>query len=230
LDHAPDSWSNSFNGRVAWGSTRLVRLTAAAQDTHLNLVEQIGGFTDEKRVGLEAETDRAKYVRLRASADYSKMELLNVSGNTQTRLKSFSLQADQRHYTVTYNNSFVDGAGALFPSGLIDRTFLVVPLPVNALLGTPLLNRSTHTQSVSFLGRPRRRLDVRVAWRLEDTNLASSEQSFNVLQADALYRLGRFTVEGGYSRNLNNVTVVTGPSGTRLAIWYFRIGRDFRIF
>jgi hypothetical protein len=230
LDHAPDSWSNSFNGRVAWGSTRLVRLTAAAQDTHLNLVEQIGGFTDEKRVGVDAETDRFKYFRLRASAEYSNMELLNISGNTHTKMKSWSLQADQRRFTVTYNRAAVDGAGALFPDGLIDRTFLVVPLPINALLATPLLDRSTQTQTVTFIGRPRRRLDVRVAWRQEDTRLLSSEQTFNVLQADALYHLGRFTVEGGYSRNLNNVTVITGPSGTRLAIWYFRIGRDFKIF
>lgn len=230
LEHAPDSWSNSFNGRVAWGNTRYVRLTAAGQNTHLNLVEQIGGFTDEKRVGLEAETDRAKFVRLRASADYTNVELLNISGNTHTRVKTFSFQADQRRFTLTYNRSFMDGAGALFPDGLIDRTFLVVPLPINALLATPLLNRTTRTQSVSFLGRPRRRLEVLAVWRQEDTQLVNSEQTFDVLQANARYHLGKFTLEGGYSRNLNDVTVVTGPSGTRLAIWYFRIGRDFKVF
>ena len=230
LDHAPDSWSNSFNGRVVWGSARRVRLTAAANNTHLNLVEQIGGFTDEKHVGLEAETDRFRYFRLRSSADYSNVELLNVSGNTRTKMTSFSLQADQRRFTVTFNRSFIDGAGAIFPDGLIDRTFLVVPLPINALLATPLLNRATHTQTVSFIGRPRRRLDVTVLWRKEDTRLLNSEQTFNVLQSNARYHLGKFSVEGGYSRNINDVTVVTGPSGTRLAIWYFRIGRDFKVF
>ena len=106
----------------------------------------------------------------------------------------------------------------------------MVPLPINALLATPLLNRTTHTQTVSLIGRPRRRLDVAVAWRKEDTRLVNSEQTFNILQADARYRLGKFSLEGGYSRNINDVTVVTGPSGTRLALWYFRIGRDFRVF
>ncbi|MBZ5532844.1 MAG: hypothetical protein LAO20_15550 [Acidobacteriia bacterium] len=230
LDHAPDSWSNSFNGRVGWGDARYVRLTAAAQDTHLNLVEQIGGFTDEKRLGMEVETHRIKFFRLRSSAEYSNVELLNISGNTRTKMTSFSLQADQRRFTVAFNKSFMDGAGALFPDGLIDRTFLVVPLPINALLATPLLNRTTHTQTVSLIGRPRRRLDVAVAWRKEDTRLVNSEQTFNILQADARYRLGKFSLEGGYSRNINDVTVVTGPSGTRLALWYFRIGRDFRVF
>jgi len=230
LDHAPDSWSNSFNGRVSWGDARYVRVTTFGQDTHLNLVEQIGGFTDEKRIGMEAETHRLKYFRLRANADYSNMDLLNISGNTHTKMTSFSLQADQRRYTVTFNRSFMDGAGALFPEGLIDRTFLVVPLPINALLATPLLNRSTHTTSVGLIARPRRRLEVSAVWRSEDTQLTNSKQTFNIVQADARYGLGKFTLEGGYSRNLNDVTVITGPSGTRLAIWYFRIGRDFRIF
>jgi hypothetical protein len=93
-----------------------------------------------------------------------------------------------------------------------------------------LLNRSTHTTSVGLIARPRRRLEVSAVWRSEDTQLTNSKQTFNIVQADARYGLGKFTLEGGYSRNLNDVTVITGPSGTRLAIWYFRIGRDFRIF
>jgi hypothetical protein len=230
LDKAPNSWSNSFNGRASWGDSRYLRLTAFGQNTHLNLVEQIGGFTDEKRVGMEAETHRVKFFRLRAAADYSNVELLNVSGDTRTKMTSYSLQADQRRFSLTFNSSFMDGAGALFPDGLIDRTFLVVPLPINVLLATPLLNRTTHTKTFGLIGRPRRRLDVAVLWRTEDTKLVNSEQTFNVLQADARYHLGKFSLEGGYSRNLNDVTVVTGLSGTRLAIWYFRIGRDFRVF
>jgi hypothetical protein len=130
---------------------------------------------------------------------------------------------------VAYTNTFLDGAGALVPLGLIDHQFLVVPLPIGQLVATPLLNRNTHAQSVSFLGRPRRRLEVRLAWRTEDTVLAASEETFNVLQADARYRLGKFTVEGGYGRNLNDVTIITGVNGTRLALWYFRIGRDFKL-
>jgi hypothetical protein len=118
----------------------------------------------------------------------------------------------------------------LFPLGLLDHQFLVIPLPIGQLLATPLLNRTTHAQTVSLLGRPRRRLEVSAAWRTEDTVLAASEQTFNVLQTDARYHLGKFTVEGGYSRNLNDVTFITGISGTRLAIWYFRIGRDFKLF
>jgi hypothetical protein len=97
------------------------------------------------------------------------------------------------------------------------------------LLATPLLDRTTRSKGVMFLGRPRRHLEVAVNWRAEDTQLPESDQTYEVLQADARYHIGKFTLEGGYSRNLNEVTVITGLNGNRLAIWYFRIGRDFKI-
>jgi hypothetical protein len=229
LDQTPNSWSNSFMGRVAWGDAHNLRVAASVQDNHLNLVEQIGGFTNETRIGFEAETHRIRSLRLRVSAEDSQVDLLNVSGNTRSKMVTYSASADHRLFTVAYTNTFLDGAGALFPLGLIDHQFLVVPLPIGQLVATPLLNRTTHAQSVSFLGRPRRRLEVSLAWRTEDTVLAASEETFNVLQADARYRLGKFTVEGGYGRNLNDVTIITGVNGTRLALWYFRIGRDFKL-
>ncbi len=230
LDRSPDSWSNSFHARVGWGNVRYLRVAASAQDSRLNLVEQIGGFTDEKRGALELESHRLKYFRLRTGASYSQMELLNLSGNTRSKIVTYSFQAEHRKFVIAAATSFMDGAGALFPAGLIDRQFLVVPLPIVQLLATPLLNRTTRTESVSLIARPRRRLDATISWRKEDTRLIDSAQAFNVLQADGRYRLGKFSLEGGYSRNLNNVTVITGLSGTRLAVWYFRIGRDFRIF
>lgn len=230
LDRTPNSWSNSFIGRVGWGDVRRVRLVGSAQDTHLNLVTQIGGFSDEKRVGLTAETHRVKYFRLHAGGDYSQVELLNSSGNTHSKMVIYSAAADHRLFTLSYTNSFMDGAGALFPLGLVDHQFLVIPLPLSQLVATPLLNRTAHAQTVTFLGRPRRRLEASVAWRTEDTVLVASEQTYNVLQADARYHIGKFTLEGGYSRNLNDVTIVTGVTGTRLAIWYLRIGRDFKVF
>lgn len=230
LENKPNSWSNSFIGRVGWGDARFLHLVASAQDTHLNLVEQIGGFSDEKRVALEAETHRVKYFRLHGGADYSQVELLNSSGDTRNRMLTYSAAADHRLFTLAYANSFLDGAGALFPLGLLDHQFLVIPLPIGQLIATPLLNRSTHLQTITFLGRPRRGLEASITWRSEDTVLAASEQTFNVLQADTRYHIGKFTVEGGYSRNLNDVTFITGLTGTRLAIWYFRIGRDFKVF
>jgi hypothetical protein len=229
LDHTPDSWSNSFSGRLGWGNVQRVHLTAIAQDTRLNLVEQIGGFTDEKRVGLEAETHVIRNYRFRASGEYAEVDLLNVSGDTRSKIVSYSAQADHRLFSLWATVSLLDGAGALFPDGLIDRQFVVVPLPVSQLLGTPLLNRNTHSRSLGLTGRPRRNFDFSMAWRTEDTTLATSRQKFNILQADGRYRLGKFSVEGGYSRNLNDVTNITGLTGNRLAIWYFRIGRDFRI-
>ena len=229
LDRAPNSWSNSFTGRLGWGNAQRVRLTAVAQDTHLNLVEQIGGFTDEKRFGLEAETHRVKNFRFRLSGEYSEVDLLNLSGDTRSKNVLYSAQADHRRFTLWFTASFLDGAGALFPDGLIDRQFLVVPLPVGQLLATPLLNRTTEAKSAGLIGRLRRNLDLMLTWRTEDVKLMASRQEFNVLQGDARYRLGKFSLEGGYSRNLNDVTNITGLSGNRLAVWYFRIGRDFRI-
>ena len=230
LENSPNSWSNSFTGRVGWGNVQLARLTAVAQDTRLNLVEQIGGFTDDKRIGLEVETRHFRTFHLRASGEYSNVDLLNVSGDTRSKNVSYSLQADHRLFSLWWTTSFLDGAGALFPEGLIDRTFLVVPLPISQLLATPLLNRTTHSRTVGLIGRPRRNLDVTATWRVEDTQLAVTRQKFNIVQGDARYRLGKFSLEGGYSRNLNDVINVTGVNGNLLAIWYFRIGRDFKVF
>lgn len=229
LDNSPNSWSNSFSGRAGWGDVRWARLTAYGQITRLNLVEQIGGFTDEKRIGMEAETHRVRYFRLRATGEYSQIALLNLSGDTRTKNRLFSLQADQRRFSLVYTHAAMDGAGAIFPLGLIDRQFLVVPLPVSELIATPLLNRSTTSNSVNLIARPRRRLDAMVTWRVEDTQLATFRQKFNILQADARYHLGKVSLEGGYSRNLNELAAITGLGSTRLSIWYFRIGRDFRI-
>jgi hypothetical protein len=144
-------------------------------------------------------------------------------------MATYSLQAEHRLFTVVFSSSSMKGAGALFPVGLLDPQFLVVPLPISQLLATPLLDRTTHSKGVTFIGRLRRRLEVAASWRKEDTLLEESDQSYDVLQADARYRLGKFTLEGGYSRNINEVTSVTGLNGNRLAIWYFRIGRDFKI-
>jgi len=229
LDNTPNSWSNSFTGRIAWGNVQRLHVTALAQDTRLNLVEQIGGFTDEKRVGVELETHRLKRLRFRLTGDYSQIDLLNLSGDTRSKNVLYSAQADHRLFSLWFSLSHLDGAGALFPDGLIDRQFLVVPLPVSQLLNTPLLNRTTDAKSAGVIGRPRRNLDLLLTWRAEDVTLVSSRQEFKVLQGDARYRLGRFSLEGGYSRNLNDVTNITGLSGNRLAVWYFRIGRDFKI-
>jgi hypothetical protein len=229
LNNTPDSWSNSFTGRVGWGNVQRVRLTAVAQDTRLNLVEQIGGFTDEKRASLEAETHIIKNFRFRLNGEYSNVDLLNVSGDTRSKNVLYSAQVDHRRFSVWYSASFMDGAGALFPEGLIDRNFLVVPLPISQLLATPLLNRTTDARTAGLIGRFRRNLDLMVIYRTEDVKLLSSEQKFKVLQGDARYRIGKVTVEGGYSRNLNDVINVTSLNGTRLAVWYIRIGRDFRI-
>ena len=230
LDNAPNSWSNSFSGRIAWGKLRHVRVTAAGEDTRLNLVEQIGGFTSSQRGGLELETHSVKFFRLRASGEYSQVELLNLSGDTHSKTVTYGAAAEHRRFSLTYSNSFLDGAGAIFPLGLIDQQFLVIPLPISQLVATPLLNRKSHAQSVSLLAKPRRNLEVSAAWRTEDTQLSASEQTFDVLQTDARYRLGKFTLEGGYWRNLDDVTFVTGFTGSRLALWYFRIGRDFKVF
>jgi hypothetical protein len=229
LNNTPDSWSNSFTGRVGWGNVQRVRLTAIAQDTRLNLVEQIGGFTDEKRVGLEAETHVVRSFRFRLSGEYSNIDLLNVGGDTRSKNVLYSAQADHRRFSLWFSASFMDGAGALFPEGLIDRTFLVVPLPASQLLATPLLNRTTIARTAGLTGRFRRNLDMTVVWRTEDVKLLNSQQNFKVIQGDARYRLGKVTLEGGYSRNLNDVINVTSLNGTRLAVWYIRIGRDFRI-
>ncbi|MGE5323465.1 MAG: hypothetical protein ACM3SW_11410 [Actinomycetota bacterium] len=230
LDNTPTQWSNSGMGRIAWGDVRYLHVIATVEDQNLNLVEQIGGFTHQKRAALELETHRVKSFRLRASGDYMQVELLNISGDTRDKIVTYTGSAEHRLFTVVYSKIFSDGAGALFPLSLINPQFLVIPLPIDQLIATPLLDRRMNADTVTFLCKPRRRLEAAVSWRREEDQLQTSDQEYNILQADARYHLGKFTLEGGYSRNLFDVTNLTGPTGTRLAIWYFRIGRDFKVF
>ncbi len=229
LENQPNQWSNSFMGRIGWGDVRYVHLVATVADENLNLIEQIGGFTRQKRATGELETQRVKRFRLRAGADWTQVEILNISGDTRNKTVTYSASGEHRLFMISYSKVSSDGVGAVFPVGLINPQILVVDLPINQLIFTPLQNRIMRADQVNFLLRPRRRLEAAVAWRNEHDIFATSEQTYNLLQADARYRIGKFTVEGGYSRNLYDVTNLTGPTGTRLAVWYFRIGRDFRV-
>jgi hypothetical protein len=230
LDNTPNQWSNSLMGRVAWGEVRKLHVVATGQDENLNLVEQIGGFTRQQRAGVELETHRVRFFHLRAGGDYMQIELLNISGDTRSKIVTYTGSVEHRLFSLTYTKSFSDGAGALFPLSLLNPQFVVTPLPITQLIATPLLNRTMHAQAITFQCKPRRRLEASVSWRDEDDLLPASDQQYNIVQADARYHLGKFTLEGGYTKNLYDVTNLTIPTGTRLAIWYFRIGRDFKVF
>ncbi len=230
LDRSPDSWSNGFNARVGWGSTRTVRLTGVYEKSRLNLVELIGGYTDQQRARLEAETYRLKFVRLRASVEQYRIDILNVSGKTDNQGTNYAATAEHRLFSVTFAKSLGEGAGALFPDNLIPHQFVIIPLPVAQLVATPLLDRTVQSRSLIVIARPNRRLQAGLSWRKEKDLLFAANQFFDVLQFDARYRLGKVSVEGGYSRNLTDVYSPLTMTGDRLTRWYVRIARDFTIF
>ena len=230
LDQSPSSWSNGVNARIGWGSTQRVRITGVYANSRLNLVEQIGGYADQQRARLEAETHRLKLFRLRASVEEFNIAILNISGKTESKGTNLSVTAEHRLVSASYSQSFGSGAGELFPDNAINRQFLVIPLPVNQLLGTPLLDRTVNARSLAVVARPRRRLDAIFTWRKERNLLATSDQFYDTLQFDARYHMGKVTLEGGYTRNLTNVTSSSMVSGDRVTRWYVRVARDFTIF
>lgn len=236
LGRLPNAWSNGFSGRIGWGDVRQFRLTGFYEHNRLNLVEQIGGFSLQKQARLEVESAWVKPLRLRASAERVEVGILNLTGSTDSRATAYAVSAEHRLFTLSFTAATSSGAGAIFPEGAIDRQLLIIPLPIAALVGTPLLNRDTVSHNFTILARPRRRLDASFTWRTERDDLFASNQSYDTIQAIAHYRIGKITLEGGFSNNeidvldLRSLAFLGSSNGDRLRRWYVRIARDFTVF
>lgn len=227
---ANHSFSPQFDARVSWGSVRRVRLTGLISHSRRNLVEQIGGFSQIDRQRVEVETSALHGFRLRGGIEKSTVELLNVSGDTATHQTNFDVSLDARRFTVTAFRTLSDGAGALFPSVIQPPGLLIFPLPIDQLIASPLLDRTTRATGAAAIFRLKRNLELNGNYRVEHTLIPTAAEDFRVIEVRGRYRLGKFTAEGGIGKYKNlstNTSLLTGTDFTR---YYIRIGRDFVIF
>ena len=141
LGHHPATFSNDLEGRVAWGNTRRVRLIASGIDSRYNLVDELGGFSTNRDLRLQAETTRLFGWHLRGSAERARLEYLSVGGDIVSDTTNYSAQLQQRRLSLSVGHQDLTGVGALFPAIVSAEEWLSTQLPLSELVATPLLNR-----------------------------------------------------------------------------------------
>ncbi len=224
------TFSNDVDGRLTWGQLRSVRLSGSVRYGKLNLVEQLNGFSEDQRLRLEAQSDWLRPFRLHAWAERTRIGLLNLSGRTETKQTNLGAQIHHRWMAFSAGHTFGEGAGALFPAGVAQRLRLTQPLPVEQLLASPLLERTTRSTVLQGILRPRQQLDFSAHWRTEHSLFAHSDQRFEILELRARYRLAKVTLEGGWAQYQTTITVRDTHSGLRINRFHLRVKRELTVF
>ena len=230
LGHHPTTFSNDVDGRVAWGNPRRVRLVATGVDSRYNIVDELGGFSSNRSVRLQAETGRLRGWHLRGDAERGRVEFLSASGDVISDTLNYSAQIEGRRLSVSGGHQTSTGAGALFPAIVTAEQWLSVPLPLNELVATPLLNRLSHIDTAAAALRVRKQFDVSADYMNERDVLALSQPRFRTAEVSARYRVGRVSVQAGFGEyRIENITIPlrTGNSFNR---YFLRVTRDFKIF
>jgi hypothetical protein len=225
-----NSFSNDFGASAAWGDPNRVRVRGLARYAKANFVDQLGGFDDVRRLRLEAETRRLKKVQLRFSAERSRLELLSLSGNIKSEATTWSLDASNRRFSVTFSRTSEDGAGAVFPAGLVHRGIFIVDLPIEELIDSPLLERTADGTAVSFGLNLLRSLSVRGNWSTQDSLLANSDVLLRRAEIRVRYRIGKISSDFGYGAFRTKTEALDRTTGSDVNRIYFRVARDFSIF
>jgi hypothetical protein len=230
LGHHPTTFSNDIDGRVAWGKPRRVRLVLSGVDSRNNLVDELGGFTTNRNVRLQAETSRLRNWHLRGSVERSGVEFLSVSGDIKSHNTNYSAQLEGRRLSLSGGHQTLSGAGALFPAIVSAEQWFSIPLPLNELVATPLLNRLSHTDTAAAMLRVRRNLDVLADYMNERDVLALSQPRFRTAEVSARYRIGKVSVQAGFGQyRIENLTIPLN-TGNLFNRYYLRVTRDFKFF
>jgi hypothetical protein len=232
LGNHPETFSNDVQGRVGWGDPGRLRLVASGVDTRDNIVDQLGGFSNTRSVRMEAESTGLRGWQLRGTAERVRLEYLSVSGDITSDNTNYGVQIQQRRLTLGGGRQTSAGAGALFPAVVTAETWLSNPLPLNELVGTPLLNRIAHTDTAAASLRLGARFDVMAEYNSERDQLATSEPSFRTMDVTARYRVGKVVVQfGAGSYRIENIAVPgPGQTGNLVNRVFLRVTRDFKLF
>jgi len=224
------TFSNNVDARVAWGQSKDVRLTGTVCIDHLNLVQQIGGFSKLRAYGGQAETTRFWGVKLAGGVDKGSIELLNISGDTTRDYTTVYAQLESHRVQLLASRGLSSGVGAIFPTPLQGNFFIAVPLPVAQLVDSPLLNITSHSTNFSALYRPKYNLEIGGMYRKERDALISSTQDYRLWEVRAKYNIGRISMEAGFGNIHNVLDQSQSMSGLNINRYWFRIRRTFNFF
>jgi hypothetical protein len=193
-------------------------------------VDQLGGFSTNRSARLQAETTRLFGWHLRGSAERTMVEFLSASGDIKSNSTNFSAQVQQRRLSLSGSHQTLTGVGALFPAVVAAEQWLSVPLPLNELVATPLLNRLSHVTTAAATLRVRQQFDVSADYMNERDVLALSQPKFRTVDVGARYRVGKVRIQAGFGQyRIENITVPV-RTGNFLNRYYLRVTRDFKIF
>jgi hypothetical protein len=199
-------------------------------DSKYNLVDQLGGFTTNRSLRLQAETTRLFGWHLRGSAERARLEFLSVSGDIKSDSTNFAAQVEQRRLALSVGHQTSTGAGALFPAIVTAQQWLSTPLPLSELVATPLLNRLSHLDTAAVALHVRRQFDVSADYMSERDVLALSQPRFRTVDVSARYHVGKLGIQAGFgSYRIENITVPL-RTGNFLNRYFLRVTRDFKIF
>ncbi|MFZ0286472.1 MAG: hypothetical protein WAL32_14675 [Terriglobales bacterium] len=225
-----NTWSNNVDSRVGWGNVQKVHLTGTYRYEHLNLVQEIGGFSQFNTYGAQAETTRFWGVRLSGGMDHGKVDLLNISGETKRIYNNYFAQLEHRRFHLSASRGLNDGSGLIFPTTLINQSSFFVPLPIAQLISTPLLNLTSRTTSINLLGRVKRNLEIDADFRKESDLLISSTQNYRLWEVRAQYRIGKVSIDAGLGNLHSAINQSDSLSGLGINRYWFRIRRSFNLF
>jgi hypothetical protein len=212
---------------AARGSLQTLHYVASVQYSHQVIPQLIGSHSNNTQVSFNAETERFSNWRLSAGVDYNRLYLLTMGGQFNTDGIGFNLGANREWYGIRFYRIYTSGVNAIFP-GLIPGNYITV-LPVDNLVGSPLLNKTTRVLGLSGYYNWRRWQIVGSLNREKDL-FAQTNQEFNYLDIEARYQLGKFTLSASYDRNVLNTG--TGPTfgGSTFNRFRLRLMRSFTIF
>lgn len=212
---------------AARGTLQTLHYTAGVQYSHQVIPQLIGSHSNNTQVSFNAETERFSNWRLSGGIDYNRLYLLTMGGQFNTDGVGFNLGANREWYGIRFYRLYTSGVNAIFP-GLVPGSYITV-LPIDSLVGSPLLNKTTKVLGLSGYYNWRRWQIVASLNREKDL-FAQSNQEFNYIDIEARYQLGKFTLSASYDRNVLNTG--TGPTfgGSTFNRFRLRLMRSFTIF
>jgi hypothetical protein len=158
------------------------------------------------------------------------VEFLSVSGDIKSDNTNFAAQIEGRRLSLSGGHQTLTGAGALFPAIVSAEQWFSVPLPLNELVATPLLNRLAHTDTAAATFRVRRQLVVSADYMNERDVLALSQPRFRTADVSARYHIGKVSIQAGFGQyRIENITIPLN-TGNLFNRYYVRVTRDFKLF
>ncbi len=212
---------------AARGSLQTLHYTIGAQYSHQVIPQLIGSHSNNTQLSFNAETQRFNNWLLRAGIDYNRLYLLTMGGQFNTDGIGFNVGANREWYGIRFYRLYTSGVNAIFP-GLVPGSYITV-LPIDALVGSPLLNKTTRVLGISGYYNWGR-WQITGSLNREKDLFAQTNQQFNYIDIEARYQLGKFTLSASYDRNVLNTGTGSTFGGSTFNRFRIRVMRSFTIF